>query len=117
MKTAETPTTTLPESTRAIQTIKETVAQEFGIQVSELEGNVRREPLPMIRHVAMALCYELIEYITLQGIATSFNRSEHQTILHGINATQSRCDISPTFKARVDRVRKAAKLILSKDAK
>lgn len=116
MKT-ETPTNTLPESTEAMKAIKETVAREFGVAVKEIEGDIRREPLPMIRHVAMALCYDLIEFITLQGIASSFNRSEHQTVLHAIKATKSRCEISPAFKVRFERVKKAAQGQLTKVSK
>ena len=100
--------TTIPEATTGIDIIKFTVAKEFGIKIEDLESEVRREPFPMIRHVAMALCKELVEYVTLQSIAEAFKRTEHQTVLHAIKATKTRCDLSPTFKVRIERVRQAA---------
>lgn len=102
---------TAPPSTksREIGIVKQVVAQEFGVAVEEIEGPSRREPLPMIRHVAMSLAYKLVN-CSLPDVAEAFGRGSHGIVMHAIEATRARCDIAPTFKARVERVTKAATL-------
>ena len=77
---------TIPEASQAIDAVKAAVAREFGITLDEL-----------------------VEYVTLLSIAEAFGRSHHQTVLHAIEATKERCEISVSFSARVSQVRLAAK--------
>ena len=100
---------TIPEASQAIDAVKAAVAREFGITLDDINSQSRREPLPMIRHIGMALCHELVEYVTLLSIAEAFGRSHPQTVLHAIEATKERCEISVSFSARVSQVRLAAK--------
>ena len=110
----ETPHITIPESAKAISSVKEAVAHEFGVSVADLESTVRREPLPMIRHLAMALCYDLIENVTLANIAEAFNRLQHQSVLHGIGATKTRCQQSKGFAARVAKLTTGLRATIAK---
>ena len=59
---------TIPEASQAIDAVKAAVAREFGITLDDINSQSRREPLPMIRHIGMALCHELVEYVTLLSI-------------------------------------------------
>lgn len=104
--------TASPSAThQEIQIIKKAVANDFGVTPEDIDSISRTEPLPMIRHIAMALSYDITD-ASLPDVAKAFSRDCHGTVCHAIEATQSRCDISPMFKKRVERVSEEAERLV-----
>jgi chromosomal replication initiation ATPase DnaA len=116
-------TTTTQASTTAapgtpldkIETIKRIVAADFGVMVWEIDSPARTVPLPQVRHVAMFLTSRLVphEDASFPEIARAFNRINHNSVVHGIEATATRMETSRAFRSRVERLEAEAKAALS----
>lgn len=94
-----------PQIAALIAKIKETVAAEFGVPLEAIDSTSRKEPLPLIRHAAMSLAYDL-SGLSLPDLTLAFNRENHQTIVHARKATGDRYGSSKKFRASFDRIKK-----------
>ena len=73
-----------------IQVIKRIVAESYGVTVKAAFGKSRVPPLPEIRHMTMAIAYNLLS-LSLPQLAREFGFSNHNTVAHGIEANRLRC--------------------------
>lgn len=103
-------------SSQEIELIKRMVAEEFDIDVSEIDRETRIVPIPMIRFVAMTLVRELIPSAatSLPLIARAFKRSHHGTVINAVATIKDRRDTEPAFKRRIGALKTKIKTELSK---
>lgn len=68
-----------------IDTIKETIAEHFGITIEDLNSNKRNNTIAYPRQICMYLCHELVNNTTLKEIGNQLGGRDHTTVIHGIN--------------------------------
>lgn len=78
-----------PDRPMCVEDIREAVCTRFGITRSELMGTAKPFRISHPRQLAMLLTRELTNY-SLPRIGRLFNRKDHTTVLHGINAASER---------------------------
>jgi chromosomal replication initiator protein len=75
-------------------------AAAFAVNVSDLEGPSRRQPLARARQVAMYICRELTD-LSLPKIGQLFGGRDHTTVLHGVNTVKRLMQSDPDLFQRV----------------
>lgn len=97
------------QRTRAItlELIQDITASYFKLKVSDLLSGKRTKDLAFARQVAMYLCRELTD-VPLKGIAGSFNKNDHTTVLHAhtkiSNERREDQKLDSTIKELVERI-------------
>lgn len=74
--------------------IKVTVAEHFGVTVTDLESPRRSQDSVIPRHVAMYLCRTLTR-ASFPDIGRQFGHRDHTSIMHAVNSLQGRFDSDP----------------------
>jgi chromosomal replication initiator protein len=82
------------------------VGMMFGITYEKFFGRARPEHIAWPRQVAMALMYDLCD-MSLQEVGDYFSGRDHGTVLHAIRQVKNRCDVDPTYKSKVDLIRRS----------
>lgn len=73
------------KKTITVDTIKEIIAEHFGITIEDLNSNKRNNTIAYPRQICMYLCHELLNNTTLKEIGNQLGGRDHTTIIHGIN--------------------------------
>ena len=87
-----------------IEGIQKTVAQYFGIKVSDLKSKRRHRAITEPRQIAMFLARDLTK-ASLPEIGRQFGGKDHSTVIHSCNKIQSLRENNPTIQAAIDRIR------------
>lgn len=87
------------------RSIREKVAEIWGVTGRELASRRRTRKLVVPRQVAMFLVRELLD-LPLAKIGRAFGGRDHSTVLHSIRKVESRLGTDRTFQARVDELRR-----------
>jgi chromosomal replication initiator protein len=87
-----------------IGVIQQVVAQEWGVTPEALRSKTRTKALTIPRHIAMSLARDLLGTQLIE-IGQAFGGRDHSTVIHSIEKTKQIVQNSPTFKARVDKLR------------
>lgn len=102
-----------PEQSAQVEVIKRMVAEDFGFTAAHLDSRSRGGELPKVRHVAMAIAYE-ITGIGAPEVAKAFNCTNHTTVYHAISVNRDRVASYPKFarqyKAVNKKIRKELKI-------
>lgn len=94
-----------PRERVTVDRIIEMTAQKSGIAATDILGKKRSEAISNARQIAMFLCRELTQ-LSLAQIGGAFGRS-HTTVLHACTKVNSDMADDPSFRARLDKIRKA----------
>jgi chromosomal replication initiator protein len=90
-------------ASRAIATILEATAADFGITVAELTSARRSARIAEARQVATFLCRELTE-LPLAAIGQRVGGRDHSTVLYALRRVEHRRKTDHAFRARVERL-------------
>ncbi|MDR1740357.1 MAG: chromosomal replication initiator protein DnaA [Synergistaceae bacterium] len=71
-----------PGAQVTVSGIQATVAEHYGLDSDDLLGSKRTSELALARHVAMYLCREMMDGMSLFEIATAFRKKDHTTVIH-----------------------------------
>lgn len=85
--------------------IIQAVCEEFHFTITAMLSRCRENHFVEPRHIAMFLCREILDTVSLEQLAKVFRRKDHGTILHACNAIRNRCDVDKAFSKRVDSIR------------
>ncbi len=91
----------LPETSQekeelTIEKIKETVAEEYNLKVSQLEGPSRKKKIAKTRHIAIYLSRELTDS-SFPTIGKKFGDRDHSTVMHSHNKISKMIEETPLF--------------------
>jgi len=84
--------------------IREKVAQHWGVTVDALTSKKRTKELTTPRQVAMYLMRELLD-LPLVEIGRFFGGRDHSTVIHSIRKVDADAAADPPFRARLDAIR------------
>jgi len=84
-----------------IPVILETVASQYGVKVSELQGKKRSKAVTFPRHVCMYLARHLTSQ-SLEEIGGYFGGRDHSTVLHASRAITRLAERDPGLRAQLD---------------
>lgn len=73
------------KKTITVDTIKDIIAEHFGITIEDLNSNKRNNTIAYPRQICMYLCHEMLKNTTLKEIGNQLGGRDHTTIIHGIN--------------------------------
>jgi len=92
-----------------IDTIKEVIAEEFGISLADMDSKRRSDKIAFPRQIAMYLACELMD-MTLAAIGESFGGRDHSTIIHAQKKISAKMEADPEFKERIEFLKRQIKL-------
>lgn len=98
-----------------IQRIQHAVALRTGIEVAQLRGKSRRQPIARARQMAMWLARRLTD-ASLPEIGRVFGGRDHTTVLHAIHATDARRVADPGTARNLDALEGALREVLTRHA-
>jgi chromosomal replication initiator protein len=78
-------------------TIKSVVAKEYNTTVELLIGRSRKQPLTFARHIAMALCKNVLK-LNYSQIGNEFGGRDHSTVMSAIDNVIAQSNKDKTFK-------------------
>ncbi len=81
----------IPEKVSRAVTIREIIqatSESFDLDISELTGPSRRQPLARARQIAMYLCRDLTD-LSLPKIGREFGGRDHTTVIHALERVKS----------------------------
>lgn len=87
-------------------TIKETVAEFFGVPVAAIEGPCRKTRIARARLTAYLMFREFTDY-SYPRIATQMDRDDHTTIISGERSIKEHVKRDEDLAARVEAIREA----------
>lgn len=90
----------------AIQTITRTIANHFGLRVTELRSTSRERRLTLPRQVAMYLAREMTS-LTVLAISSYFGRDNHSAVSHAHRRLNKRLQQDPVLAQEIEALRKA----------
>lgn len=96
--------TTQDLSALSIQTIQQTVAQEWGVTTEGLKSKTRTKSLTVPRQVAMFLARELLG-TQLVEIGSAFGGRDHSTVIHSLDRVSTELTTNNDLRKRVERLR------------
>ena len=79
------------------------VGMEFEIKISEIKSERRTKEIALARQICMYILREEYRY-KLEAIATLLNRSDHTTIIHGVEKIREKIHQEPSFKIQLDKI-------------
>lgn len=82
--------------------IKNIVAEEYLVKVSEINGKRRTQKIADARQVAMYLCREMTD-LSLPKLGDEFDR-DHTTVLHAYNKIQNEISEDNNLKIKIDKI-------------
>ncbi len=98
-----------------VETIVETVADNFGIKKVDIMGKGRRQEVALARQVAMYLSKKLTRN-SLKSIGLSFGGRDHSTVIHGVKSIGEKMIRDELFNAEVKTlVRRLSESVLNQD--
>ncbi|MEI6886711.1 MAG: chromosomal replication initiator protein DnaA [bacterium] len=86
-----------------VQDIIKRVSEEYGIMVSEIKSARRTKETALARQICMYILREEYRY-KLEQVATFLNKSDHTTIIHGVEKIKQKLQVEPQFKSQVDKI-------------
>ncbi len=89
----------------SIQTIKELVSSQFGVDVEDLTGPSRKKQIALARQVAMYLAKKIGNYPYTQ-IAAAFGRDDHTTVIHAVRKIDELLKKDSKVKEAVERLQR-----------
>ncbi|MCX8073518.1 MAG: chromosomal replication initiator protein DnaA [Candidatus Binatia bacterium] len=84
----------------SVASIRDAVAEHFGLTASELVGHGREKRVSQARQIAMYLCKSLGR-VSLSRIASEFGGRDHTSVLYAIRAAERRCQQDPEWATMV----------------
>ena len=87
-----------------LNTIKESVAEHFNVEVKLMESKRRMAKITEARQVAMFLCRELTNH-SLKEIAISFAK-DHASVVYATKTVKAKCEKSESLRNSVDMLRR-----------
>lgn len=96
-----------------IDAVKAEVAREFGYSVRQIDSRMKDEPLAAARHAAMTLARDLT-FASFPDLARAFNRDNHNTVRHALDANAKRRKASKRFRKRLDEIEERLKMQIAK---
>ena len=85
--------------------ILETVAEHYNITVEDITSKKRNAELIEPRHVVMYLCRNLVD-IPFANIAKLLNRSDHTTVIHGVNKIAEKIKEDVEIRNKIEIIKK-----------
>jgi len=79
------------------------VGMEFEIKISEIKSERRTKEIALARQICMYILREEYRY-KLEAIAALLNRSDHTTIIHGVEKIREKIHQEPSFKIQLDKI-------------
>ena len=76
---------------------------EFEVKISEIKSERRTKEIALARQICMYILREEYRY-KLEAIATLLNRSDHTTIIHGVEKIREKIHQEPSFKIQLDKI-------------
>ena len=88
--------------------IMNVTANYFDVSVEDLKSKKRKKELVEARHVAMYLCYQLIN-MTYTDIGEVFGGKNHATVIHACNRMMNDLDNDPKLRHQVNEIQQRLK--------
>jgi chromosomal replication initiator protein len=85
--------------------IVDIVAEQFGLTRGQLLGRRHLPPIVLARHVAILLCFEMLQGASLKQVGHWFGR-DHTTVLHARERMRRRMAADPKFASQVEELRR-----------
>ena len=98
----------------AIDIVKKTVGEQYGVTAEQLDCKSRVRPFVIPRHISMYICNEL-QLGTLKGIGSKFGGRDHSTVIHAIQVVNDELftdrfgDYKFTIKELIDKLEEKIK--------
>ena len=86
-----------------VEQIRDIVAQEFGLKISELVSKRRTRNLSFPRHIAMYLSRKFTTS-SYPDIGSKFGGRDHTSVIHAANVVAKKIDNDPEVKATVEKL-------------
>lgn len=83
-----------------VESIKEMVADHFGVSIEKLGSKSRKQEIATARHVSIYLSKQYTKN-SLKNIGSHFGGRDHSTILHSCKTVKDRIDTDTAFKDAV----------------
>ncbi len=112
--TLDTTTTSADRQKRQTLLIIDRVAAQHGFTRAQLLAPGRTAKVVVPRQMAMSLARELTE-ASSPDLASWFNREDHGTVLHAVDANRRRCRKEPRFRALYAKMKAGLTLSLKND--
>ncbi|NLL92595.1 MAG: chromosomal replication initiator protein DnaA [Clostridiales bacterium] len=96
-----------PDNNKVItpELIIETVADHFGISVSDISSKKKSQDIVFPRQIAMFLCRQLTE-CSLQSVGHLLGKKDHTTVMHSINKVQNEIETNDSTRNTVEVIKK-----------
>jgi len=88
--------------------VQKTVAETFGVKISDLKSKRRTKAVVLPRQVAMYLCRALAGS-SLPEIGNFFGGKDHSTVIHSIKVIEEKKEKDPELRARIEMLIKQLK--------
>ncbi|MEI6462553.1 MAG: chromosomal replication initiator protein DnaA [bacterium] len=86
-----------------VQDVIKRVADEYGIMISEIKSARRTKETALARQICMYILREEYRY-KLKQVANFLNKSDHTTIIHGVDKIKEKIQTEPQFKSQLDKI-------------
>ena len=86
-----------------VQDIIKRVSDEYGIMISEIKSARRTKETALARQLCMYILREEYRY-KLDQVAGFLNKSDHTTIIHGVEKIKQKILSEPVFKSQLDKI-------------
>ena len=83
--------------------IKETVAEYFHLEESDLSIPSREQNLVEARHIAMSLCREFTS-LSFGRIGQAFNR-DHASVMHAMKSVSNQLETDPKYVKQFEKIK------------
>lgn len=87
-----------------VERIKREVAQEYGVEVTALEGKKRDKLVTQARHIAMYLVRDMLDR-SYPAIGHEFGGRDHTSVMHACRKVSDLLD-TPLFRGEIDRLKR-----------
>ncbi len=93
----------IKKKTISIEDIKDAVATEFNISMSDLLSEKKAQDFSLPRQIAMYLAREYTN-LSLQQIGKEFNKKDHTTVIHAHKKVSQMIKSNPDIKRKIERI-------------
>ncbi|MDR2066648.1 MAG: chromosomal replication initiator protein DnaA [Endomicrobium sp.] len=87
-----------------IESIKQVVADEFNLNIKDMNSKRRTDAVAFPRQIAMYLVRTLSDEFSTNAIGEAFGGRDHSTVMHAYNKIKEKMDADPYFNAKINQI-------------
>jgi chromosomal replication initiator protein len=87
-----------------IESIKQVVADEFNLDIKDMNSKRRTDAVAFPRQIAMYLLRTLSDEFSTNAIGEAFGGRDHSTVMHAYNKIKDKIDADPYFNAKINQI-------------